>query len=418
VTGLWGLLVLAAVPAGTGPLTEQQAVEQALQNSPQVRYRSHTVEEAEALTEAGLAWNNPQFRIGGLRYHQLIDPMVDGRSYGSHPLDHSSLALRWSPPGLGERAARRAQGQSNEADARMDLVIARRDTSALVRKLHAQIVNYDAQLALGKDVIGQRGKVRELVKNRLEQHAATLLDDSLSEVDFLDAKTQNAEVEVRRRAAYDELLLQLGLPAGTSITLDPGKDTCAAPADAASLAESARAANPRLQLLQAQQNAVNAERTRRWLDLVPWIDYLQVGYGFAGDDSPSYVALQLQLTLPLFDWKRPHRRALNAREAALSERIQADNRTLSDQVLRTVAALNEQVTLTQRYREAASVVDAGLVHLRQALERGAITNLFEVVQLQGRLLATQRSYLRAQLECKLQQIELDRLTNSGLDKAN
>jgi outer membrane protein TolC len=39
----------------------------------------------------------------------------------------------------------------------------------------------------------------------------------------------------------------------------------------------------------------------------------------------------------------------------------------------------------------------------------------QFVQLQARLLATQRSYLRAQLECKLQQIELDRTTGSGLD---
>jgi outer membrane protein TolC len=252
----------------------------------------------------------------------------------------------------------------------------------------------------------------------LEQHAATLLDQSLSEIDYLDAKTQLSEVEVRRRAAYDQLLLQLGLPAGSTITLSASKETCTAPADATALVERARAANPRLRLLAAQQNAVGAERHQRWLDLVPWFDYVQVGYGFAGNNNPSYIAFQLQLTLPILDWKRPHRRALDAREAALTERLQADNRALSDQVLRTVAALKEQATLTERYREAASVVDGGLVHLRQALERGAVTNLFEVVQLQGRLLATQRSYLRAQLECKLQQIELDRLTGLGLDKPN
>jgi len=419
VTGFWGLLVLAAVPANTSSLTEEQAVEQALQNSPQVRYRGHTVEEAEAQTEAGLAWNNPFLRFSGLRYDQLIDPAIDRRSYPDYPLYHSSMALRWSPPGLGERGARRAQGQANEADARMELAIARRDITALVRKLHAQIVNYDTQLALGRDVIEQRSKLRDLIKSRLEQHAATLLDESLSEIDYLDAKTQLSELEVQRRAAYDELLLQLGLPAGSAVTLAASsQDTCVAPGDTAALVERARAANPRLRLLHAQQNAVNAEMTRRWLDLVPWFDYLQVGYGFAGDNHAGYVAFQLQLTLPILDWKRPHRRALNAREAALEERIQADNRVLSDQVVRTAAALTEQATLIERYREAASVVEGGLAHLRQAVERGIVTNLFEVVQLQGRLLATQRSYLRAQLECKLQQVELERLTSSGLGKAD
>jgi outer membrane protein TolC len=418
VTGLWGLLLLAAAPANDVRLTEDQAVEQALQNSPQVSYRGHSVEEAEALTEAGLAWNNPLLRISGLRYDRTIEPLVEGNSYSDHPLYHSSLALRWSPPALGERGARRAQGQANEADARMELAIVRRDTTALVRKLHAQIVNYDAQLALGKDVIEQRARLRSLVKNRLERQAATVLDESLSEVDYLDAKTQMAEVEVRRRAAYDELLLQLGLPAGSQVAFTPSQGTCAAPGDVASLTEKARAANPRLRLLNAQQTAVEAERRRRWLDLVPWIDYMQVGYGFAGENNPSYVAFQLQLTLPILDWKGPHRRALSAREAALADRIQADNRMLSDQVVRTTAALAEQATMVARYHEAASVVEGGLSHLREAVEKGLITNLFEVVQLQGRLLATQRSYLRAQLECKLQQIELDRLTGVGLDKSN
>ena len=59
------------------------------------------------------------------------------------------------------------------------------------------------------------------------------------------------------------------------------------------------------------------------------------------------------------------------------------------------------------------MVDAGLQHLHQALAQGRITNLFEIVQLQTRLLATQRSYLRAELDWKLYQIELDRITTTG-----
>ncbi|HEX7509468.1 MAG TPA: TolC family protein, partial [Polyangia bacterium] len=159
-------------------------------------------------------------------------------------------------------------------------------------------------------------------------------------------------------------------------------------------------------------------RRRRWLELVPWLDYVQVGYGMAGDNNPSYIAFQLQLVLPIFDWKGPHRRALSAREQGLTERIQADNRVLSDLVLRTTALQAEQAALVERYREAATVVERGVANLRKALEQSGPTNLLEIVQLQARLLATQRSYLRAQLECKLQKIELDRITSSGLGERN
>jgi outer membrane protein TolC len=410
------VLLFADVPGPTSALTEQQAVDLALKSSPQIRFRTHFVAEAEAQTEVGLAWNNPLLRVGGLRYDQLIDPAIDRRSYSEHPFYHTSLALRWSPPKLGERSARRAEGQANEADARMELEVARRDTTALVRRLHAQILSYDAQLALIKDVIEQRDKLRQLVKSRLELQSATLLDQSLTEVDYLDARTQLTEIEAKRRASYDELLVQLGLPADEDITLgSSAKETCAAPEAAATLAERARAANPRLRLLHAQQSAVDAERRRRWLDLVPWFDYLQVAYGLAGDNNPSYIAFQFQLTLPILDWKGPHRRALRERELGLGERIQADNRTLSNLVLRTSALQAEQAALVARYREAASVVEQGVANLRKALEQKGPTSLLEIVQLQARLLATQRSHLRAQLECKLQQIELDRITSSGVE---
>jgi outer membrane protein TolC len=409
-------LLAAEVPVPTSALTEQQAVELALKNSPQVRFRSHFVTEAEAQTEVGLAWNNPLLRVGGMRYDELIDPAIDRRSYGEHPFYHTRVGVRWAPPGLGERSARRAEGLANEADARMELAIARRDTTALVRKLHAQILSFDAQIALIKDVIEQREKLRQLVKSRLELQAATLLDQSLTEVDYLDARTQLAEIEAKRRGAYDELLVQLGLPAGEHITLaTSGKDTCSAPEEPTKLAERAQAANPHLRLLHAQQSAVVAERRRRWWDLVPWFDYLQVTYGLAGDNNPSFVAFQFQLTLPILDWKGPHRRALRARELGLLERIQADNRMLSNLVVRTSALQTEQAALVERYRDAASVVEQGVANLRKALEQQGPTSLIEIVQLQARLFATQRSYLRAQLECKLQQIELDRITSSGLE---
>ena len=415
MTSSLALMLVIGAATGGGPLTEADAVALALQNSPQVKSRTHSFDEAQALTEAGLAWNNPQLRLSGMRYDELIDPMVDRRSYGSHPLYHSSIALRWSPPGLGERGARRAEGQANEADARMDLAIARRDTAALVRKLHAQILSYDAEMALDREVIDQRGKLRGLVKSRLDQQMATLLDHSLAEVDYLDARTELAEMEVRRRAAYDQLVLQLGVPEGEDVKLAGGGETCTVAEPGAKLAERAQAANPRLRLLEAQDRAVGAERTRRRLDLLPWFDYFQVGYGFSGDNNPSYIAFQLQLTLPLFDWKGPHRRALAARHEALSERVRAENRMLSDLVLRTTSAQAQQAALVDRYREAAAMVEGGLTHLREALDKGKVTNLFEVVQLQTRLLATKRSFLRAHLECKLQSIELDRLTSSGLD---
>jgi hypothetical protein len=63
------------------------------------------------------------------------------------------------------------------------------------------------------------------------------------------------------------------------------------------------------------------------------------------------------------------------------------------------------------------VVEQGLARILQALEQGRIADPFQVVELQTRLLAAQPSYLCARPECKLQQIELDRITGSGFAPA-
>lgn len=412
------LLVATAVPAAGQGLTEAQAVELALQNSPQLQAHGHAVDEAAALTEASLAWNNPLLRISGARSDQLLEPALQGRSYGDHPFFHASIGLRWSPPGLGERALRRADGLARETEARMQLAAARRDTVALVRTLHAQILDDDRQLALLRDVVEQREQLRALIGQRLALQSATLLDQSLTEVEYLDARSQLAELELRRRAAFDQLRIQLGLPTGASITLAPSADTCGTPEDVAGTTAKARRVDPQVPVLEMQLGAVDVERRRRRLQLLPWFDYLQVGYGFAGDQRSGFVALQLQLTLPVLDWKGPHRRALQARAQGLAARLQAEDRAVAEGVLRATAMQAEQSALVERYRAAATVAERGLADLRKALAQSGPATLAEVVQLHTRVLVMQRASLRAQLQCKLQQIELDRLTSTGLEKGD
>jgi len=413
--GFSALLVLVATPALPSPLTEDQAVELALKQSPQVRFRSHFVEEARARTDADLRWNNPQLRLEDLRYGQLLEPAIDRRTYGDHPLVHAEVALRWKPPELGERSSLRAEGRAREADKQMDLEETRRETVAFVRRLHAEILVYDAQIALGKATVEQTQKLSALVKAKREQHAATLLDQSLADVEHLDATNHLAEAEVRRRAAYHQLLAQLGLPAGTEMTLAPSeKDPCAPPAETAAMIERAHATNPRLGLYRAELAYADAARRKSWLDLIPWFDFVQVSYGFAGDNAPSYISLNLALTLPIVDWKGADRRAFAARREGFLEQIKADERSLSDLVIQVAAEQAEQAALVKRYQESIAVMEEGVKRFQGSLEQGHATDLFEAVKLQTRLRTTQRYYLRARLECKLQQIELDRITSSGL----
>lgn len=412
------LLLLAEVQSGPA-LSEARAVDMALKNSPRLRAQQDSVDEARALTDVATRWNNPQLRVSGLRYDQTIKPAFTSDSYPLDPLYHTHVALRWAPPELGQRGAREAEAKADEARANMSLTMATRDLVARVRSLHATVLSYDEQLALGQEVLHQREQLRDLVKSRLALSAATRLDLSLSEVDYLDASTQLAELEAGRKSAYEELLLHLGLSVGATVALAAdAHDTCADVPDVAQWIERGEQASPRLRVYDAETKATDAERSRRWLALVPWFDYFEVQYAMGGTTTseyhPGYVSFGFQLTLPLLDWKRADRRALNAREQGLLERVRADKLEVAQAILRVAAVNGEQVALVRRYRDAASVVEDGLSGIRRALASGEITNLVQVVQLEARLSATKRSYLRARLDCKLSRIELDRLVGAGL----
>jgi outer membrane protein TolC len=417
---LVALLVLSQVQteAPGQALSETQAVELALKNSPRLRAERDSVDEARALTDVATRWNNPQLRVSGVRYDQTVKPAFTSDPYPLDPLYHTRVALRWAPPELGQRGAREAESKADEARAEVSLVMATRDLVARVRGLHATVLSYDEQLKLGKEVLRQREQLRDLVKSRLALSAATRLDQSLSEVDLLDASTQMTELEAHRRSAYGELLLHLGLPVGTTVTLTPDEaDTCADVPDVAQWIERGEKASPRLRVYEADMKAADAERSRRWLALVPWFDFFEVGYAIGGNTTsgyvPGYVSFGFQLTLPLLDWKRADRRALAARHAGLLEQVRADKVEVSQAILRAAALHAEQAALVRRYRDAAAVVEEGLGHIRRALASGEITNLVQVVQVEARLSAAKRSYLRAHLDCKLSRFELDRLVGAG-----
>jgi outer membrane protein TolC len=409
------LLVLAQVPTAGATYTEAQAVERALVHSPLLKAKDDEVDEASAWTDVATRWSNPQLRISKLRYDQLVEPAVQGRTYGDHPFQKTSIGIRWDPPALGQRSARTAEARVREVKAAAERVQSRRDTAALVRTLHASVVNLDAEIELEKSALAGRERLRDLVHKRVEEQAATRLDESLADVDYLEVATRLGELEEQRRQDYASLLAQLELPPDAVVTLlgDSG-DGCKQALESRDLEERAERANPWADMVAQEIKAADTERSRRLWVLLPWPDYLQASYVMAGDNQPGYFTFELGLTLPLLDWKRGERRAFAAKHRALVEELRAQNRALADRLRRTASAQAAQAFLVRRYHDSAAEIDQGLTLLHRSLENGESTNLLQVEHVQTRLFAAQRSALQAQLDCKLRQIDLDRLTGTEL----
>lgn len=378
------------------PLTEEQAVAMALQKSPSLSALDHRVEETRAWEDAAGDWNNPEVRVQNLRSNHLDDRFEKAR-----------IGLRWTPPELGKGSAQQAEAGLFAARASSELESTRRAMAARVRSLHATVLGLDAQIAVARESQQERERLRKLVQRRVERQAATIVDQSAAEVDALDAFEVVQELEIRRRQAYGDLLAELGLPAEGSIALSgQGAPACAPPADDPTLQSLAVKNDPRTPALRAELRAVDAERTQRWLSLAPWFTYLQASYVLRGDDDPAYWTFQFGISLPLFDWKVAERRSLTAKQARLEDQHRAETAELDLRLRRALTELAEQAALVQRHRESAKVLEDGLQHF---LRNSETTGLLQASQLRTRMLAARRAHLRAELECRLKQIEVDRI---------
>lgn len=402
VAATW--LALVAL-AGT-PLTEQGAVEAALREAPALSALEHRVEEARALEGAAAPWDNPELRVENLRSDRLLDPDRRGE-----PLERARIGLRWDPPRLGEGPARRAAARVATAESAAERELSRRATAARARSLHATVIALDAQLAVAREEREQRERARKLLQRRVELQAATAVEQSAAELDWLEAAAAVQELEARRRHAYDDLLAVTGARAGAVVELSAeGASRCVPPAAGEVLLARAEQGAPRRELFLSELRAVDAERARTWLALVPWPTFVEVSYVLPGDRDPASWTVQLGVELPLLDWRSDERRALEARRRRVEAERRAAEAAAGREVRRALAEVEAKATLAERHREAAAVLEQAL----QPFERSEDVGALQAAQLRGRLLGARRARLRAELDCTLATIELERL--SPLDR--
>lgn len=414
--GLLGLAVVLALPVRAEPLTEAQAVERALSSSPALAALEARVGEARAQVDAASRLDNPELRVSKLRSDRLLPASLGGQDGVEAPFEDLTLGLRWSPPNLGSQYARKAQAERRVELAQAELAEARADLAARVRTLHATVLGLTEQAAQARTALALRAELKALVARRLEQQVATLLDRSLADLDHLDALTAVQEADGRRRQALHGLRVELGLAPGEVLELRPdGAARCELPPEPAeALGERARAGSARLKGFVARKEEVAAERSRLNLELIPWFSHFEFAYVLGPADGPGHVRARFGLSLPLFHWNRPEIRGLDFRRTQIDAEERAALELLDAQVRQTLEDLADLVALVGRYREAGPVMDDGLAVLRKALEAGQ-SDLVQLALLQTRTLAARRGQLRAQLQCQLVRIELDRLVGPAAE---
>lgn len=418
-------LVIALPALGDELLTVERAVEMALTQSPALEALQHQLDEDRTLIDVANPIPNPQLRIS-TSSHELILPTIEGRAYSSDPLTNSSVGVRWEPPNPGAWAADRAHAERHVDQSQAELEQARRDLAAQVRLLHATLLNLDEQQRHATTAVELHDKLRTLISRRLEHQAATVLDRNLAELDYSEAIAEREEIESRRSAVYREWLTALGATPGARFQpVASARSGCQMPAaDLATLVQRAGDQAPELGALQAEIAEVDADIFGAHLELIPWFDFVQVGYELGEGDTRfalgvndrDYAAVQFRMSInfPLFDWKQAEVAGLRARRERLEAEQRAAQYNIEGGVRHALEELRGRVALVDRHRTVdTTVVDDSWQQINRALEAGE-ADLVQMTMLQRRTLAAQRARLRAALRCQESAIELSRLTGDAV----
>lgn len=389
-------------------LSVDQAIALAVKQSPTLRARA--AEQREVIAEGAVdtQLENPQLRVGNFRSDRLITPAVKGQPYSDTPLGGLNVGLRWKPPNpmvgsaRNDEAKRRAEAVGAQAEGEKRALVAK------VRTLYVTATNLDRQLQLAKQSVDLRIQLAALNRQRIAAQAARGVDSSLADLDELEARAQLLELEQKRRASLRELTAVLGLAPGAPLVLTTPDRACEAPKeDVAALAALATTNDPKLEERKAKLLAVAAERSRARLELIPWFDFVQLGYVLQNESTPGYAAFRLGVTLPLLGFNGNRVELLDATRDRIDAEFEGDKDTLMRNLEEALADVRDDAELVTRYREAAPrVVDERLSQLQKSVEAGATSQL-DFAAVQARSLSAQRAGLNAELHCQLSLIQLD-----------
>lgn len=385
----------AAQPEGT-PVTAEEAVRLALEQSPALNAARFRLEAAAAGVRGARAPFNPQGELApGLGF-------TNGNALLSQEIDIG-----------GRRSAQARAATGVRAAAQAELEVARLQAAAGARAAYFDLVRARAAEAAASDAAALARQIGDAVRRRVEIGDAPMVQATRAEIEVAraDQDVARARGEVRGRLAALNLLL--GRPAEALLTPSDALAVPEAPAGTAELVEQAQRRRPELAaargLIEARRGDVAVARAQRRPEL--FAELASDVWSLDRDplDSRSF-GVQARLSFPLFDRGRL-RAGVDRAQAGVREQeaeLAGISRTLNIEIQRAAAdldaarevALNYQTTILPRTQELLQATRAGF-------DTG-LTSFLEVLEAQRLARLTQTEYLNALFEATRARIALDR----------
>jgi len=354
----------------SGPLSQNDAVQVALANSPAVQALIAEHWAAIAAAEQSGRMPNPIFKFERLR----IDSQLEiGRLLSFGLVDLILLPRRLEI----------ARSRSSEARVQLSGAVVEQVTQ--VRQAWVRAVAAQQALGYAEQVRRSAQASAELARRMQQAGNFSKLQRARQQVFYADASTQLAAAMHAASAAREALVRALGLDDAQAARLalpERLPDLPKAPRDPADVAATATAQRLDVQLARARLELAGQSQG---INLLSTFTEVQVGgrHDTVFDDAQGTQSTrrgwELDIRLPLFDWGTVQRDALNAQSLAAANRFDAVVRAASSQLRESYSGYRTAYDIAKHYRDE-------VVPLRQAMAEenllrynGMLIGVFELL---------------------------------------
>jgi len=354
------------------PISEQELIEQALQNSRRMHNLNTNATIAEYERRSSGKWPNPELRFADLYSRYLTEEF-----------DELQTGIRFRFPTLGEPAEEKQAANVDYWKQKVEEIRYRQELIARVRKECAEVKMYDqlTELAI-KNVAIEEERIK-IVKDMFQIGRRSVIYHTKAKMTCTEAISDHARAVQNQLQARRKLAKRTGMDVRAPVTVVELPEVNL---DLDQLLEIAYKNRPEISLVDQQIELANYRKRLERMKAIPWFSFIEFQYHI---DNRAYHSdwseLRLGVDLPIFNWNRGNIKAANLAVKKKEYQYYAIREAISEEISSAYAIYQDKLADWNTFNQEANniITEAQQVieqaHLHQTIMPDEILEMERIV---------------------------------------
>jgi outer membrane protein TolC len=324
-------------------ISEQELIEQALQNSRKMKNLNTNATIAEYERQSSGKWPNPELRIADI-----------SSRYFTEEFDELRAGVRLRFPTLGESAEKKQAANVEYWGEKVDEIRYHQDLIARIRQNCAEVIMYDqlAELAI-KSVAIEEERIK-IVENMFQIGSRPITYFTKAKMAYAEAISDHA------RAIQNQLQARRKLAKRTDMDVRAPVTTAELPEvklDLDQLIEIAYKNRPEISLVDQRIELANYRKRLERMKAIPWFSFVEWDYHIDSRINHSdWSELRLGVDLPIFNWNRGNIKAANLAVKKKENESDAIRETIGEEVSSAYAIYQDKLADWNTFNQQANKI--------------------------------------------------------------